>query len=100
MTHLVNTAITTLQQLGLVFSAIHRSSDCECDCEIYATLDVQETTFAANIIIEAHSQAIPRHPGTAPPGNCTSLGRVDRPQAGGGAVVGWALRNGGGGGMA
>ena len=35
MTHLVNTAITTLQQLGLVFSAIHRSSE----CVIYATLD-------------------------------------------------------------
>ena len=70
MTHLVNTAITTLQQLGLVFSAIHRSSE----CVIYATLDVQETAFAANIIFEGHT---PRrrfpgtHPGTTPPGNCT-----------------------------
>ena len=45
MTHLVNMAITTIQQLGLVFSAIHRSSE----CVIFATLDVQETAFAANI---------------------------------------------------
>ena len=44
MTHLVNTAITTLQQLGLVFSAIHRSSE----FVIYATLHFQETAFAAN----------------------------------------------------
>ena len=46
MTHLVHMAITTLQQLGLdlVFSAIQRSSE----CVIYATLDFQETAFAAN----------------------------------------------------
>ena len=37
-------AITTLQQLGLVFSAIQRSSE----CVVYATLDFQETAFAAN----------------------------------------------------
>ena len=75
MTHLVNTAITTLQQLGLVFSAIHRSSE----CVIYATLDFKETAFAP--IIEAHSQTLPRHPGMTPLG--TALGRVYRPQAGG-----------------
>ena len=40
MTHLVHMAITTLQQLGL----IQRSSE----CVIYATLDFQETAFAAN----------------------------------------------------
>ena len=44
MTHLVHMAITTLQQLGILFSAIQQSSE----CVIYATLDFQETAFAAN----------------------------------------------------
>ena len=55
-------------------------------------------------IIEAHSQPGPRRfPGTrersTPPGNC-SLPEyfIYCPQAGG-VVVGWALRNGGGGGV-
>ena len=76
-------AITTLQQLGLVFSAIQRSSE----CVIYATLDFQETAFAANYRVTL--------PGTHElhhlpwPGNCTWQGGV--------VVVGWALRNSGGG---
>ena len=86
-------AITTLKQLGLVFSAIQRSSE----CVIYATLDFQETAVAANYWVTL--------PGTRElhhlpwPGNCTwqSLSSTG---GGGGVVVGWALRNSGGGGMA
>ena len=81
-------AITTLQQLGLVFSAIQRSSE----CVIYATLDFQETAFSANYWVAL--------PGTRElhhlpwPGNCT---RHSLSSTGGGVVVGWALRNSGGG---
>ena len=81
-------AITTLQQLGLVCSAIQRSSE----CVIYATLDFQETAFTTNYWVTLPDTRALHH--LPWPGNCTwqSLSST-----GGGVVVGWALRNSGGG---
>ena len=72
-THLVNTAITTLQQLGLVFSPIHRSRE----FVIYATLVFRQ-------LLRHHT----RLPGTREWHHGPGRGRI--------YIVGWALRNGGG----
>ena len=74
-------AITTLQQLGILFSAIQQSSE----CVIYATLDFQETAFAP--IIESHSQAPVNSTTCRDLG--TALDRVYRPQAGWGGGRSW-----------
>ena len=86
MTDQVNMAITTLKQLGLVFSAIHRSSDL---CIPGFTRDC--------VCCQLLRHTPRRFPGTRERHHLGSaLGRVYRPQAG--VVVGWVLRNGGGGG--